>query len=256
MSRWVALCLIVLGCGRGGDPPPEATGSREATVTGPLTVLAAASLTETFTGLGKELERRHPGTAPRFSFGASSTLAAQAAQGAPADVLATADLRTMQVAVNAGVVMGEPVVFASNRLVIAVPPGNPATVRSLADLARPGVKVAVCAERVPCGAATERALAQAGVRLAPVTLERDVRAVLTKVLLDEVDAGLVYATDVRAAGDRVRAIPLPEAAGAVNEYAVAVLRQAPNPFAARAFVDLVQSDAGRSALTRAGFVVP
>ncbi len=223
---------------------------------GPLTVLAAASLTETFTRLGRELELRHPGTQPRFSFAASSTLAAQAAEGAPADVLATADRRTMQVAVDAGVVTGEPIVFASNTLVIAVPRGNPAGVRSLADLARPDVKVALCAPRVPCGAATGRALAQAGIPVVPVSWERDVKAVLTKVLLDEVDAGLVYTTDVRAAKGRVEAIPLPEASGAVNEYMIANLRQAPNSAAGRAFVDLVLSDRGRAVLAGAGFVVP
>lgn len=234
-------CALAAGCGNRG---------------GTVTVLAAASLTEAFGELGEELERRDPGLTVRFSFAASSTLAAQVAEGAPGDVLATADMRTMRIVQEAGAVAGEPVVFAQNTLVIAVPAGNPAGVSSLADLAHPEVLVALCSRRVPCGAAAQAALRAAGLSVTPVTWERDVKAVLTKVMLGEVDAGLVYATDAQAAGDRVRSFAFPEAGAAVNVYPIAILRDAPSPRAARAFVDLVLSDTGRRVLTDAGFEVP
>jgi molybdate transport system substrate-binding protein len=221
-----------------------------------VTILAAASLTEAFGELGRRLEQSRPGLSVRFSFGPSSTLATQVAEGAPADVLATADERTMGVAVAAGAVAGGPIVFAKNTLVIAVPSGNPAAVVSPRDLARPSVKVALCAPAVPCGAAAVRALEAAGVEVVPVTLERDVKAVLAKVMLGEVDAGLVYATDARAAGERVVTIPFPEAALARNPYLIAIVKDAPHPGAARAFVELVVSGAGRAVLAEAGFDAP
>ncbi|MGH7570754.1 MAG: molybdate ABC transporter substrate-binding protein [Gemmatimonadota bacterium] len=235
------VCALAAGCGDRGET---------------VTVLAAASLTEAFGELGEELERRDPGLTVRFSFAASSSLAAQAAEGAPGDVLATADLRTVRIAQEARVLAGEPVIFARNRLVVAVPRGNPGGVSSLADLARPEVLVALCSRPVPCGAAAQAALGAAGLSVTPVTWERDVKAVLTKVMLGEVDAGLVYATDAQAAGDRVRSFAFPEAEAAVNAYPIAILREAPNPRAARAFVDLVLSETGRAVLTDAGFEVP
>lgn len=252
----MGLPLLLAGCGAKPEAGHERAGEGgQAPVTGRVTILAAASLAEVFDELGHEFERQHPGTEVRFSFAASSTLAAQAAEGAPGDVLATADPRTMRMAVEAGVVADEPAVFARNTLVIVVPAGNPGGVGSPADLARPDLKIALCARRVPCGAASEWALDLAGISVTPVTWERDVKAVLSKVMLDEVDAGLVYATDVRAAGDRVEALSFPEARGAVNEYMIAVLRQAPNPAAAAAFAALVLSEPGRTALARAGFDV-
>ncbi|MGH7565033.1 MAG: molybdate ABC transporter substrate-binding protein [Gemmatimonadota bacterium] len=234
-------CALAAGCGDRGET---------------VTILAAASLTEAFGELGEELERRDPGLTVRFSFAASSTLAAQVAEGAPGDVFATADMRTMRIAQEAGVLAGEPVIFARNTLVIAVPAGNPAGVSSLADLARPEILVALCSRPVPCGTAAQAALRAAGLSVTPVTWERDVKAVLTKVMLGEVDAGLVYATDARAAGDRIEAIPFPEAREVVNAYPIAVLRDAPSPRAARTFVDLVLSEPGRAVLTDAGFEEP
>ena len=254
-ARAVVLGLLLIACG--GDEAASGRDVRpgEASPAGPVTVLAAASLTEVFDALGTELERRHPGVQVRFSFAASSTLAAQAAAGAPGDILATADRRTMQAAARAGAVEGEPIVFARNMLVIVVPRGNPGRIRSPADLGRPDVKVSLCARQVPCGAAAARALGEAGVGVTPATWDRDVKAVLAKVVLDEVDAGLVYATDARAAGEQVVTIPLSQAEGAKTTYMMAVLRQSPNPAGGRAFVDLVRSEAGRTALDRAGFEV-
>ncbi|MGY1856087.1 molybdate ABC transporter substrate-binding protein [Modestobacter sp. SYSU DS0290] len=236
--------LLLTGCGA-----PAAGDDRT------LTVLAAASLTDVFTDLGAELEAQDPGLTVRFTFAGSSTLATQLTQGAPADVFASADEPQMAVVTAAGLAE-DPVVFAGNVLEIAVPAGNPGGVTGLADLADEDLTLAVCAAAVPCGAAARAVLADTGVKARPDTEEEDVRAALTKVQLGEVDAALVYATDVRAAGDRVEGIPVPEAGRQVNAYPIAVLADAANPTAAQAFVDLVRGDAGQQALADAGFAVP
>jgi molybdate transport system substrate-binding protein len=254
--------LTLTACSFAGDTGGGTPGTGEAT--GVLTVLAAASLTDVFTDLAEEFESRHPEVDVVLSFAGSSELAAQINSGAPADVFAAADTATMD-----RVVRGEGldaawaaehgtdgVVFATNTLRIAVPPGNPAGVAGLADLAADGVSTALCAEEVPCGAATLTATEAAGVDITPVTLEEDVRAVLTKVELGEVDAGLVYATDVASAGVRVEALDFPEAAEAVNAYPVGVLASSADPDPAAAWVDLVLSDTGTDALTAAGFGTP
>ncbi|WP_159945206.1 MULTISPECIES: molybdate ABC transporter substrate-binding protein [unclassified Nocardiopsis] len=229
-----------------------------------LHVFAAASLTDVFTGLAEGFEDAHPGTEVTLNFAGSGDLAVQITSGAPADVFAAADTATMaRVAGEGGVdpawaaEHGERgAVFATNTLRIAVPPNNPAGVGGLADLAEEDVAVALCAEEVPCGAASRTATDAAGVEVTPVTYEEDVRAVLTKVELGEVDAGLVYATDVAAAGDRVRGLEFPEADTAVNAYPIAVLAGAADPGLAAAWVDLVRSEAGRDALAAAGFGAP
>jgi molybdate transport system substrate-binding protein len=240
----LAVALVLAGCGA------QTSGAG-----GKVTVFAAASLTESFTRLGEEFESAHPGTAVTFNFGSSATLAQQIVQGAPADVFAAASPATMRTVTDASLV-DEPVTFARNKLEIAVPAGNPANVRAPADLADPGVKVALCAEQVPCGAAAAQALKAAGVRLTPVTLEQDVKATLTKVRLGEVDAALVYRTDVLAAGGEVRGIPFPEADRAVNDYPIAVLGDAPAGDLARQFVELVLSPQGKDVLAKAGFEAP
>jgi molybdate transport system substrate-binding protein len=220
-----------------------------------LVVLAASSLTEAFERVAADFEAAHADVTVVLSFASSSTLAAQAAQGAPADVLATASPEAMDRAVDAGAVDGSPRVLARNRLVLAVPPGNPAGVTGLADLGRDELRVALCAPEVPCGAAASRAFEAAGVTPAPDTLESDVKATLTKVLLGEVDAGLVYGTDVLAAGDAVRGIDLAASEQAATDYVIAPLAQAPKPEAARAFVAHVESAAGQQVLADAGFDV-
>ncbi|WP_100501698.1 molybdate ABC transporter substrate-binding protein [Geodermatophilus chilensis] len=251
-----ALLLLLAGCGGSADDGAVAAGSGSAELGGTVTVFAAASLTDVFTDLGERLEADHPGLDVQVSFAGSSALATQISQGAPADVFASANEAQMAVVSDAGLAAGEPQVFAANVLQIAVPAGNPAGVTGLADLAREELAIAVCAPQVPCGAAAEDVLAAAGVTAAPDTLEEDVRAALTKVELGEVDAALVYTTDVTAAGDAVEGIDVPEAEQRPNDYPIAALADAPNPEAAAAFVELVRSDEGRQALADAGFRVP
>nr|PZN42402.1 MAG: molybdate ABC transporter substrate-binding protein [Actinomycetota bacterium] len=248
LSRWVIVLAVlapaaVSGCGSGGS----AGGGG-----GEVTVFAAASLTETFTELGEIFEAEHPGTTVRFNFGSSATLAQQIVQGAPADVFAAANPATIKTVTDASLA-DAPTTFARNRLQIAVPKDNPAKVDELKDLADPKVKVALCAEQVPCGAAARKILDAAGLTVTPVTLEQDVKATLTKVALGEVDAALVYRTDVLAAAGRVTGIPFPEADEAVNDYPIAVLTTAPSADQARRFVDLVLSQRGKDVLTKAGF---
>ncbi len=244
-----AACLVLLlaGCSS-GSPKPAAHRT--------LTVLAAASLTGTFTQLGRAYERQHPGTTVTFSFGGSSALAQQIVNGAPADVFAAASPATMKQVTDAGEAAGQPAVFVRNQLVIAVPKGNPAGVHGLADLARPGVKVALCAPQVPCGAAAAKVLEAARLTVRPATLEQDVKAALTKVRLGEVDAALVYRTDVRAAAGDVQGIEFPESAGAINDYPIVALAHAPSAAAARDFVAYIRSAAARAVFTAAGFQPP
>ncbi len=251
-----ALLLVALaGCGDVDEGTSGTSGGGKGGG-GTLTVFAAASLTETFTALGKEFERAHQGAKVRFNFGGSSTLAQQITQGAPADVFASANPATMKTVTDAGDAAGTPRVFTRNRLVIAVPADNPGKVAAVGDLARPGLKVVLCAVQVPCGAAAKTALGAAGVEVRPVSREKDVKAVLTKVGLGEADAGLVYRTDAKAAGGRVRAIEFPEAAKAVNDYPIVEVAKAPNAALAKEFIALVLGERGRAALAGAGFEAP
>jgi molybdate transport system substrate-binding protein len=224
-------------------------------ISGKVVVLAASSLTETFTELGEAFEAQHPGTRVTFSFAASSELATQIEEGAPADVFASASPTTMALVSDAGDTADDPVTFVRNTLQIAVPAGNPAGVTGLADFAKKDLIIALCAPEVPCGAAADKVFAAAKVTPEPDTLEADVKATLGKVSLGEVDAALVYKTDVLAAGGKVEGIDFQDAADAVNEYPIAVLADAPNPKAAQAFFDLVRSAAGRKVLAEAGFQV-
>ncbi|MBO4165123.1 molybdate ABC transporter substrate-binding protein [Micromonospora antibiotica] len=246
-----AVSLVLAGCGVDSTRPAD-----DGDLTGPVTVFAAASLTEPFTTLGRRYEAEHPGSTVTFNFAGSSALATQITQGAPADVFASAAPRNMATVTDAGHAAGTPTVFARNQLVIAVPQGNPQRLAGLADLTRPGLKVALCAAQVPCGAAATTALDRAGVRVTPVTLEQDVKGTLAKVKLGEVDAALVYRTDARSADREIDGIEFPESAQAVNDYPIVVLADAPHPTAARAFVELVHSAAGRTVLTDAGFQPP
>ncbi|MFG1677360.1 molybdate ABC transporter substrate-binding protein [Micromonospora sp. NPDC049282] len=239
------------GCGGTDESGGSASG-----VSGTVTVFAAASLTESFTRIGKDFEAANPGVRVTFNFAGSAALANQIDQGAPADVFASAAPKNMQSVVDAGDADGAPATFARNQLVIAVPEGNPKGIRALADLTRPGLKVALCAEQVPCGAAAVKALSATRAKLTPVTLEQDVKGALAKVKLGEVDAALVYRTDARAAAADVDGVEFPESAGAINDYPVVVLKNAPNRSGAQAFVAYVRSDQGIAALTAAGFQGP
>ena len=248
--------LALTACGSSSDDAPaDGTGASSSGggLTGSLTVFAAASLTDVFGQLGDELEADNPGLDVVFNFAGSSALATQLTQGAPADVFASANGTQMTVVTDADLQAGDPQPFASNVLEIAVPPGNPGNVTGLADFADPDLTLAVCAAEVPCGAAAQQVFAAAGITAVPDTEEEDVRAALTKVEQDEVDAALVYATDVRSAGEGVEGIEFPEADEAVATYPICALAAAPNPDAAQAFVALVLSDTGQQALQAAGF---
>lgn len=241
----IVLVMAVAGC----SAPPDSS-SRS------LTVFAAASLKKVFTEIGEEFKADNPGVGVEFSFAGSSDLATQLTQGATADVFAAADARTMGVVAQAGLLAGQPVDFASNTLTIAVAPGNPQRVAALQDLVRPGLSVVVCAPQVPCGAATAKVEQAAGVRLNPVSEESSVTDVLNKVSSGQADAGLVYVTDVKAAGAKVTGVPFPESAAGATVYPVAVLKQSSQAQLARSFVALLTGDRGRRLLAEAGFAKP
>ncbi len=238
------LATALTGCG--SDPRADA-GEAGA---GTITVFAAASLTEAFTEIARDLEAEQPGTTVVLSFGASSTLARQIVDGAPADVFAAASPATMATVVDAGGAE-QPRVFARNTLQIAVPDDAPDV--ALADFADPDRTLALCAPEVPCGAAATEVFRTAGITPRPDTLEQDVKAALSRVRLGEVDAALVYRTDVLAAGDEVRGIDVPEAAAAVNDYPVAPLSESRNRDGAAQFVQWVLSQEGQRVLAHAGF---
>lgn len=249
--------LMLAGCAGTGAAPgatpvtPDGSGG-DPELTGRITVFAAASLTDVFGEFESRFEELNPQVEVVTSFAGSSSLAEQILQGAPADVFASADLATMETVEDEGAASGA-AAFASNTLQIVVPSGNPGGVSGLEDLARTDLAIALCEEAVPCGAASAAVLEAAGVPAAPDTLEQDVTSVLTKVRLGEADAGLVYRTDVIAAGDSVEGIGFAGAGEAVNVYPIAVLTDAPNPAAASAFADFVLSDDARATLDRAGF---
>ncbi|MFJ4688085.1 molybdate ABC transporter substrate-binding protein [Streptomyces sp. NPDC091377] len=244
--------------GSSSDPDASAgaSGTASQKLSGEVTVFAAASLQESFTTLGEQFEKDHPGTEVTFSFGGSDALAASITGGAPADVFASASPKTMQIVTDAGDAEGTPRTFARNELEIATLPGNPDRIASLKDLTDRDLKVVLCDEAVPCGAAAQKALDAAGLKLTPVSYEEDVKSALNKVVLKEADASVVYKTDVQAAGDKVEGVEFPEAADAVNDYPITLLKDAPNADTAEAFIDLVRSAEGRRVLTGAGFLKP
>ncbi|MEA5055030.1 MAG: molybdate ABC transporter substrate-binding protein [Propionicimonas sp.] len=257
-----ALGLALTGCSSTAPTttPTEAAPGQSSESAKPvevtLTVFAAASLTKTFTALGETFEAEHPGVTVSFNFAGSSDLVAQLQQGAPADVFASADEKNMAKATDDTLMAAEPVIFATNVLSIAVPPDNPAAITGLADLAKDGVKLVICAPEVPCGAATVKVAEAAGLTLKPVSEEAKVTDVLAKVASGDADAGLVYATDVAGSEGKVTGIDFPESAGAVNSYPIGTLAKSANPDLAKAFVDLVTGEAGQQVLAAAGFGKP
>ena len=248
----LGLLLPLAAC---GDDPDSGSGSGSG-ATQTLTVYAAASLTSTFQLIGAEFERQHDGVSVEFSFGGSSDLVSQLLEGAPADVFASADEANMARLTDAGLQADDPQPFATNTLEIATPPDNPAGIASFADLAEDGVKVVVCAPEVPCGAATVKAEEATGVTLAPVSEEQSVTDVLGKVTSGEADAGLVYVTDVTAAGGDVTGVPFPESAAIVNTYPIVALEDSDHADLASEFVELVLGDTGQGILREAGFAQP
>lgn len=247
-------------------PSPEGTSSAPTSsgssspaggaLSGTITVFAAASLQKTFDEIAATFEKAHPGVDVQLSYDGSSTLVTQLTQGAQADVFASADEKNMTKVTDAGLLAGTPTVFATNTLQIAVKPGNPQGLTDLASLARSGVATVICAAEVPCGSAARTALKAAGVTLDPASEEQKVTDVVTKVAEGDADAGLVYKTDVSGSGGKVEGIDFEESAEAVNSYPIGVLKDAPNPAAAAAFVDAVTGSEGRQVLAAAGFGAP
>jgi molybdate transport system substrate-binding protein len=262
VSRAVGALLVLVGvaftasCGN-GSPATEATSSAAGGVTGELKVFAAASLTESFTQIGEDLKDANPGLKITFNFAASSALVQQIEQGAEVDVFASADEANMAKLTDADPSPIEsPKVFARNKLAIVVGKGNPKDIEKLADLSKSGTVVVLCGSQVPCGKFADEALGKAGVTVDAASREENVKAVLTKVQLGEADAGLVYVTDVRAAGDKVVGVDIPDEDNVVATYPIAVMKEAKNAAAARAFADLVTSADGARTLQRFGFMPP
>lgn len=257
----LAALLLVLGlaaCGSDDGTTAEGTTTTtaEEEVTGTITVFAAASLTDVFTALGQAFEEAHPGTTVELSFGPSSGLVTQITEGAPADVIATAAESNMEDLVDADALEGDPVAFATNLLQIAVPPGNPGGVDGLEDLADEDLVVALCNEEVPCGRFAREALDGAGVEPSIDSNEEDVRALLTKIEAGEVDVGIVYETDVVAAGDDVEGIEIPADQNVTATYPIAPVGGTDTTTGAAAFIAFVLSAEGRAALAEAGFGAP
>jgi molybdate transport system substrate-binding protein len=246
--------VAVAGCSSSSSSSPSGTGSSKP-ATGTITVFAAASLTGTFTQLGQQFQSAHPGDTVKFSFGPSSGLATQITSGAPADVFASAAPANMQDVVSAGDA-SNPQNFAKNTMEVAVPPNNPAKVSSVKDLAKKSVKVALCQPQVPCGVVAAEVFKNVGITVKPVTLQPDVKSVLTQVETGNVDAGMVYVTDVMAAGSKVKGVTIPANDNASTLYPIATITSSKEKSIADAFVAYVLSPAGQSVLTAAGFEKP
>ncbi|HZC69093.1 MAG TPA: molybdate ABC transporter substrate-binding protein [Jatrophihabitans sp.] len=250
-----AAFALLVGCsssgsGDGGDGTGSSGGGA---LSGSIAVDAASSLTEAFDTLKSQFEAAHPGTTIKITYGASSDLSTQISQGAPVDVFASASTTNMD---DLGDQAVHPTNFVVNTLEIAVPPGNPAGIQSVEDLAKSDVKVAVCDPAVPCGVVAAQVFDNAGITVHPKASLADVKSTLAAVESGEVDAGIVYVTDVRAAGNQVEGVEIPSDVNATTTYPIAVLKDAPNPVLAQAWVDYVLSAAGRKVLTADGFGRP
>ena len=244
----VVFGLIGTSCGDDSDSAETTTGG--------ITVFAAASLTAAFTELGDAFMTEHPGAQVTLNFAASSELVTQIGEGAPVDVYASADLSNMTKLTDAGNNAGDPVVFATNLLSIIVAPGNPMGITGIADLANQDLIVVVCAVEVPCGKYAAQIFESAAVAITPKSLEENVKAVVSKVILGEADAGIVYETDVAAAGAKAEGVKIPVASNVVARYPIVVTKGAANPAVAQAFIEFVTSPLGQQILASYGFLAP
>ena len=257
----VVLGLVAAACGDDDDDGGAASTGTGAETTGGgggegITVFAATSLTEAFTEAGAAFEATDGGAPVEFSFDASSALVTQIIEGAPADVFASADTANMDKLTDEELNGTDPVVFATNLLTIIVPAGNPAGVTGVEDLANPDLKVVLCAEEVPCGNYANQILDSAGVEVTPVSLEENVRGVVTKVTSGEADAGIVYVTDVTAAGDEAEGVEIPEDINVVAEYPIATVGESENQEVGEAFIDFLTGADGQAILADHGFGPP
>ena len=251
----LALVLAVAASACGSDATASRTteGQGEPAATGSVTVFAAASLTEAFGDLESRLELSAPGLAVTYSFAGSGSLVAQIQQGAPADVIATADTASMRKLSDAGLVEMA-TAFARNKLEVLVEPGNPKGITGLADLSRTDIKLVLGDESVPAGRYAAQALKAAGVGVKPVSRETDVKAAVAKVTSGEADVTIVYVSDVRAAGSNAQGIEIPDDQNVAAEYPIAIVKSTPHRAAAAAFVEAVVHGAGQVALRTHGFL--
>lgn len=244
MVPGVFLAVILTAC----SGPPAQPSER-------ILVSAAASLTDAFAEIEREFEKAHPDVDVILNVAGSSTLREQILGGAPADVFASANISNMEQVVDAGEA-AEPEIFARNRLEIVVPTGNPAGVTGLEDFADESLLIGLCAEQVPCGEFARQALAKAGVTPVVDTNEPDVRALLTKVEVGELDAAITYVTDVESADGVADGVIIPDELNVIAQYPIAVLTNAANPNGARAFVTFMLSEGGSEIMTAHGFATP
>lgn len=256
LSAAAAMILTACGTGAGSGDRSTESGGAASSAEGTLTVYAAASLTKSFDRLAEEFEAEHPGVDVMVDYGGSSGLVQRLQEGAQADVFASADERTMRRLIDSGSPTGEPVTFASNTLTLVVPAGNPADISGVEDLRQDGVKFVRCAPDVPCGAAADELEKANGIDVNPVSSELSVTDVLGKVTSGQADAGLVYVTDAKAAGDRVETIEVPHAQEIVNYYPVVTFPDSSNSTSATEFVDWLTSERGQKILRDEGFGSP
>jgi molybdate transport system substrate-binding protein len=267
MTRAVRLVLVLLAltalamvsCSGDGGESASPTGARDsasAGVEGEITVFAAASLTESFTEVGEAFSATNPGATATFSFDASSSLVEQITQGAPADVFASADSANMDKLTEAGLNGSEPVMFATNLLTIVVAPGNPLGIAGVGDLADADLTTVICAEVVPCGRYATEIFANAGVTVTPDSFEQSVRGVVAKVTAGEADAGIVYVTDVTAAGDGADMIEIPEDINVLAEYPIATVEGSGSAEVGEAFIEFLTGPDGQAIMAEYGFGAP
>jgi molybdate transport system substrate-binding protein len=249
LSAFAGAVALVAGCSSSAQDAAKSHSG----ASGTLRIYAASSLTEAFNELKRGFAAAHPGTTISITYGASSELATQIGQGAPADVFASASKKNMTALGSAAV---HPTDFVSNVLTVAVPPANPAKIASVRDVAKKSVKVAICDPAVPCGVVAAEVFAKAGISVKATASEPDVKSVLAAVESGEVDAGLVYVTDARAAGTKVRGVAIPARFRASTTYPIAALKRAKNAVLAKAWVDYVLSPAGRKVFAADGFGPP
>ena len=223
---------------------------------GEITVFAASSLTESFDEIAKQFEKKYPDVSVKFDYDASSNLATQINQGAPADVFASADRDNLQKTIDSGAVTPPPIVFAKNRLEIAVEKGNPKKIKGLADLQKAGLVVVLCADQVPCGKYAAESLGNAGVSVSPASKEENAKATLGKVSIGEADASIVYVTDVKASKGTTSGVKIADKVNVVATYPMGIVKDSQNATAAKAWVQFVRSKDGQKTLRKFGFLPP
>ena len=237
-------------------PATTAATTSTPAVSGDITVFAAASLTDSFNAVGEAFTAANPDAKATFSYDASSALVQQITRGAPADLFASADTANMDKLTAASLNGTQPVIFATTLLRIIVAPGNPKGITGVADLVTPDLKVVLCAPEVPCGKYAKQILDTAGVAVTPVSLEQNVKGVVTKVTSGEADAGIVYVTDVTAAGSKAEGVDIPADINVVAQYPIASVKTSNHPEADQAFIDFLLGADGQAIMAKYGFGSP